>query len=411
MTTVVRWVVVVVLVGHGLLHLLGVAKGFGWSEVSQLKQPVGVLGGVLWLIAGILVVSSSAFIAAGVPTWWWAIAVAAAVVSEVAIVTSWSDAKAGTLVNVVLVLAAGYGFASLGPTSFHAQWRERAAQALTQVDATPPLLTESDLADLPQPLADYVRRSGAVGQPRVTSLYAQVHGRIRSGPGSAWMPFTGQQLNTYGRSPQRVFIMHATRFGLPVTVLHEFADTTATMRAKVLCLFTVVDASGPEMDRGETVTVFNDLVVFAPGAIVDAPVRWSSVDTHHVRGVFTDGHQTVSADLTFNDEHDLVDFVSEDRMRACADGTAFVQQRWSTPLIEHRQSEGRRVLVRGEGRWHPPSPETAFVYVHMRLDAISYNVRGVRDLVTATELGSVLEHPHRMGGQRMRAISPASQRD
>lgn len=58
MTTVVRWVVVVVLVGHGLLHLLGVAKGFGWSEVSQLKQPVGVLGGVLWLIAGILVVSS-----------------------------------------------------------------------------------------------------------------------------------------------------------------------------------------------------------------------------------------------------------------------------------------------------------------------------------------------------------------
>ena len=43
------------------------------------------------------------------------------------------------------------------------------------------------------------------------------------------------------------------------------------MRAKALSVATVVDASGPEMDRGETVTVFNDLVVLAPGAIVDAP--------------------------------------------------------------------------------------------------------------------------------------------
>ena len=49
----------------------------------------------------------------------------AAAVSQVAIVSSWSDARAGTIVNVVLVLAAGYGFAAEGPTSFHAQCRER----------------------------------------------------------------------------------------------------------------------------------------------------------------------------------------------------------------------------------------------------------------------------------------------
>ena len=34
------------------------------------------------------------------------------------------------------------------------------------------------------------------------------------------MPFTGKQVNTYGPRPQRVFIMDATRSGLPVTVLH-----------------------------------------------------------------------------------------------------------------------------------------------------------------------------------------------
>ena len=147
----------------------------------------------------------------------------------------------------------------------------------------------------PKPLAAYVRRSGAVGKPRVTSLGADIHGRIRSGPDAAWMPFTGEQVNTYGARPTRAFIIDATRSGLPVTVLHLYDHTSATMRGKLLSLATVVDAAGPEMDRGETVTVFNDLVVLAPGAIVDAPVRWTPVDANHVRGVYTTGDQSVSA--------------------------------------------------------------------------------------------------------------------
>ena len=206
-------------------------------------------------------------------------------------------------------------------------------------------------------MAAYIRRSGAVGRPRVVSFHADFHGRIRSGPDAAWMPFTGQQVNTYGPRPQRIFLMDATRSGLPVTVLHVFADTTATMRVKLLSLFTVVDASGPEMDRGETVTVFNDLVVMAPGAIVDAPATWTALDARHVRGEFTDGDQTISAVLTFNAEHDLVDFVSDDRTRASADGKTFTQQRWSTPLSGHHDSDGHRVFTLGEGVWHAGQPE------------------------------------------------------
>jgi hypothetical protein len=197
------------------------------------------------------------------------------------------------------------------------------------------------------------------------------------------MPFTGQQVNTYRPRPHRIFLMDATRSVLPVTVLHEFADTTATMRVKLLSLLTVVDASGPEMDRGETVTVFNDLVVMAPGAIAHAPVTWEAVDDLHVRGTFTDGDQTVSAVLTFNADHDLVDFVSDDRTRASADGKTFTPRRWSTPLSGHQDIDGRRVLTVGEGVWHAPQPEGSFTYLEFHLDAISYNV-GDAEATTAT---------------------------
>lgn len=388
MTNVLRWVVVTLLAGHGLIHLLGVAKGFGWAQVSALKQPIGLGGGALWLLAAVLVLTSAVLIAAGAPTWWWTVAALGAVASEVAIVTSWSDAKFGTAANLILVLAAVYGFISLGPTSFHAQYRDQAAEALADAQATPSaLVTEEDLAALPAPLAAYIRRSGAVGKPRVTNFSAQFHGRIRGGPDEAWMPFTGEQLNTYGPRPQRVFIMDASRSGLPVTVLHPFRDATATMRAKVLSLFTVVNASGPEMDRGETVTVFNDLVVLAPGAIIDAPVRWTAVNSHRVRGAFTDGHQTVSAELTFDANHDLVDFVSKDRLRASTDGKSFEPQVWSTPLAEHRDADDRRVLVMGEGRWHAPQPEGLFTYVEFHIGDIAYNVHDIEDMPATSPRG------------------------
>jgi hypothetical protein len=377
MTNVLRWVVVAVLVGHGLIHVLGVLEGFGWAEIAQLKQPIGTGGGVLWLVAAVLVLTSAALIAVGSPSWWWVIAASGAMVSQVAIVTSWSDARAGTLVNVLLVFVAAYGLLSVGPSSFHAQWQERATQALAEADPAPPVLRESDLDELPAPLATYIRRSGAVGQPQVASLYADFRGRIRSGPDAAWMPFTGQQVNTFGTRPERVFLMDATRSGLPVTVFHSYADVTATMRAKVLSLVTVVDASGPEMDRGETVTVFNDLVVLAPGAIPEAPVRWTAVDATHVRGVFTNGAQTVTAELTFDDAGDLVDFVSDDRLRASADGRSFTHQSWSTPLSGRRDAHGHRILTSGEGRWHAPGPEGWFTYVELSFDDVIYNVHSV----------------------------------
>jgi hypothetical protein len=374
-THALKWVLVAVLAIHGFLNLLGAVKGFGWAQVPQLAESVGPGDAIVWLLAAALILLATLFVATGVPTWWWAVAALGAVVSEVAIVTSWNDARFGTAVNLVLVAAAAYAFASKGPMSFHAQWRDRAAEALAAAGApATSRVTEQDLANLPEPLAAYVRRSGAVGKQRTANFRARFHGRIRSGPGSAWMPFTGEQLNTYGVRPRRVFIMDATRSGLPVTVLHSFKQSTATMRVKLFSILTVVDAYGPEMDRGETVTLFNDLVVLAPAAIVDAPVRWTAVDALHVQGTFTDGDQSVSAELTFDTEHDLVDFVSQDRLRASSDGKSFERQGWSTPLTRHRDLDGRRVLVAGQGRWQAPEPEGSFTYLELHFDEVAYNV-------------------------------------
>jgi len=160
--------------------------------------------------------------------------------------------------------------------------------------------------------------------------------------------------------------------GLPVDVLHVFADGRATMRVKLASLVPMVDASGPDMARGETVTLLNDLCVLAPAALVDADIRWEVLGTDRVLGTWTLGEHSVAAELTFDAAGDLADFVSDDRLRSSPDGSSFVGQRWSTPIRAYAVRGGRRVAVTGEAHWHAPEPEGTFSYLEFEVDDLSY---------------------------------------
>ncbi len=107
----VRWGVAVVLVLHGLIHLLGAAKGLGWAEVPQLRRPISRARGVAWLGAGALVTLSAVLLGVGV-AWWWTVGVVALVTSQTMIFTAWGDAKAGTAGNLLLLAAVVQGLAT-----------------------------------------------------------------------------------------------------------------------------------------------------------------------------------------------------------------------------------------------------------------------------------------------------------
>ena len=108
-------------------------------------------------------------------------------------------------------------------------------------------------------------------------------------------------------------------------------------------------------------------------AAPDDVVPEQPVDDRRVRGTYTNGAHTVTAELTFNDDHQLVDFVSDDRLRSSPDGRTFTPQRWSTPISDYRTLGSRRLGTSREGRRHAPEPEGEFVYLEFHVDEITYN--------------------------------------
>jgi hypothetical protein len=250
-------------------------------------------------------------------------------------------------------------------------------------------VTDTDLGGLPEPVARYIHRSGAIGQPEISNSHARVHGRIRSGADAAWMTFTGEQVNTFGATPSRLFFIVASMKGVPIDVFHSFIGTDATMRAKVLSVVTIVDHAGPEMVQSETVTILNDACVMAPGALIGPAFVWTPIDDRIAQVTFTRLDVTVSATLHFDDDDQLIDFVSDDRLRG------HTPQRWSTPLGRYRNIGGHWVMSYGEGRWHAPDPEGEFTYLEFELDDITYDIEPGR-LVSDTNR----QVTRRRGGRR-----------
>lgn len=357
----------VILCAHGLIHMLGFAKAFGLAELPQLTQAISRPWGLGWLVAGALTLAAAVMLPLA-PRWWWVVGAVAVVASQTVIIASWSDARFGTLANLVVLLGVIWGCAHRGPWSLPAEYERDLAFATPARPAE--ILLEADLATLPEPVRRYVRAAGVVGQPRVQNFRATWTGRIRSGPETAWMAFTGEQLNTFD-TPRRFFLMDAVMKGLPVDVFHSFDERGATMRVRLLSVKSMVDVSGAALTRSETVTLFNDLCLFAPAELVRPAIAWEAVDAHTARAHYTQGPNTISATLLFNNADELVEFQSADR-NPSPDGTAAAPTRWTTPARDYGRVGPARVSRRAEARWHPDSG--AWTYAEFALRSLEYNV-------------------------------------
>ncbi|MEZ4266886.1 MAG: DUF6544 family protein [Myxococcota bacterium] len=364
-----RWVFAAIVALHGLIHLLGVAKAFGWAELPQLNLPISRPMGAVWLAAALLCLAAAGALFLW-PRGWWMLGAAAVVVSQIAIVASWQDARFGTVVNVLLLLGVLQGYLVHGPQSFEARFARDTA-ALVETPADPGQVTQPEIDALPAPVRRYLSLSGVVaGSPRASSYALRLRGRIRSGPDEAWMPFEAEQQSATAPAA-RFFLMRASTHGLPVEAYHRLVGGHATMQVRVLGVIPVQDASGEVMDRSESVTLLNDMTLLAPRTLLDPAITWEPIDDVTARARLSQGAQQVSATLHFDAAGRVVNFVSDDRSRATSAPGDFTLTRFSTPVTAYFDDGPPLRVKHAEARWHAPEGE----FVYAEFDVLSATIR------------------------------------
>ncbi|MFZ1688084.1 MAG: DUF6544 family protein [Flavobacteriales bacterium] len=360
-----RILLAVLLVLHGAIHLMGFAKAYGYARIPSLTLHIARPMGVLWAITSVLFGVAAVELTMSNDGWWMP-AAAALLLSQLLIVRYWRDARFGTIANALLLLVV---IAGAGVRGFRAQYTAAVERTVERTRELPAHhITEAEITPLPQPVQRFLRTAGVVGTTVPRNMRIVFAGELRGFDGP-WMPFTTVQTNSFDE-PARFFWIDATMKGMPTKGLHAYENGTATMLIKALGLVPVMEAHGAEMDTAETVTWFNDLCLFAPGALLDPRITWSPMDERSAKATFTHRGITIRAVLMFDAADHLVDFISDDRY-ALENGRA-KKLRFSTPARDHRRINGLLLPGYGEAVWH--RPEGPLIYGRFTLRSIVYDI-------------------------------------
>jgi len=357
---------------HGLIHLLGFTKAFQLADINQLTQPISKPAGIFWLLTAILLLVSFFFLLLNNHS-WWIVALTAVLCSQVLIIRSWTDAKFGSIANVIILLPIIVSFVNALPSSFQNRYRTEVEKRLNPISSIS-IVGEQHIQHLPARVQEYLHYVGAVGKPRVRNFRAVFRGAMKRTTEGGWMDISSRQYDFFD-DRARLFYIESTLFGIPFDGLHEYIGNSATMQINVASMFQVVDAKGDEMNQSETVTLFNDMCLMAPSTLIDKTIEWETVDSLTVKAKLTNKGNTITALLSFNEKGELTNFISNDRYHS-ADGKIYTIYPWSTPVRDYKDFGGRKIPTYGEAIWH--TPEGDFSYAKFNLVDIEYNCEEFR---------------------------------
>ena len=348
---------------HGLIHLMGFLKAFGFAEIPQLSQNFSKPQGIVWLAVALTFITIGILFLLKNNLWYW-IAIAAVVVSQVLIIVNWQDAKFGTFANLIVLIVA---LLAMAGWNFEREFKKDVSQSFENVNISEEIISEADIAQLPIPVQNYLKYVGAIGKPKIKTARATFKGEMRE-KGKDWFAFTSEQYNFF-EAPTRLFFMKANFKGFPTQGYHRYKKVKASMLIKLLSVFPVVNIGEPEMFKTETVTFFNDMCLFAPAALIDKRIDWQTLGNNSVKAVFHNGEVSVSAILKFDQSGRLINFISEDRV----DVNSNQNVPFSTPVTNYGTVNGYKLPIAADAVWHFPDGD--FVYGKFNLQDVQYNLK------------------------------------
>ena len=144
------------------------------------------------------------------------------------------------------------------------------------------------------------------------------------------------------------------------------------MQAKILSLFTVVDAGpSPEMNEGELLRYLAESVWFPTSLLPGEGVEWNSIDGQSARASLTHNGNSVSLVFSFNERNEVERVFAEKRYREI-DG-AFEPTPWTGCFTNYEERNGMLIPLDGEVAWNLPDGDLS--YWRGRIETIEYRAR------------------------------------
>lgn len=349
---------------HGSIHFIGFAKAFGYIEVQQFTHDIPPAKGIVWLVAGVMLLFSLVLFLFKAE-WWWASGVISLALSQALIIQHWHDAKFGTIANGLLAIACILGY---GAWSFQ-RMATREVDALLPKNIHTPVVTASDIAALPPIVQRWLTHTGVVGREAAHVAHVHQQGEMRLTPDGAWMPVRAEQWFTT-QTPGFLWLADVGSGSfMQFAGRDTYHSKHGNMLIKLFSLFPIVDATGAEIDQGSLARYLAEIIWF-PSVAINKSIAWEEVDSLRARATIKDGATVVSGIFEFTAEGKVTSF--ETQRYYSHDGGATLE-RWFIDIDSEseRMFSGLRIPVKASVTWKLATGD--FTWYKLEITKAEYN--------------------------------------
>lgn len=368
----IKLIFVIILLIHGLIHLLGFI--YEW-KLAAIKQFTGKtmfragpglkkILGIVWLVILVLFIFTALLYIIN-NEYWWALSIVSVILSQLLIIFYWKDAKAGTILNIIILLVSLVGYGN---------WKldELVKGETRDIFARNPaneriILIPENYRKLPEPVQRWLMKSGVTGKEMTRTVRLKQQGEMCSKKGGKWMSFRAEQYYTVQRP---AFVWKAlidVAPGIFMSGRDLYNKGHGNMKIMAMSLYTVADSRGPEMDQGTLLRYLAEMTWF-PSAALSPYVSWSPVDSVSARAIMSYRNVTASGVFTFTPEGDMISF--EALRYGEFDGT-MSQQRWHIDCSKPREFQGIRIPSVSVVTWK--LKDSDWTWLKLELTDVEYN--------------------------------------
>ena len=236
------------------------------------------------------------------------------------------------------------------------------------IGSTSQVSIEGALHSCPIPVRNYLRK--ALGNKPRMIHFARIKqiGQFRTSPDGDWAP---TRADGHYLATKPGFIWKA-RFGggiIPSKIAWlELLDGKGFGSVKFLGLFTLLNPSGHEADTSLLTRYLMEAVWFPTALIPTNLLTWREIDTHRAEAILTYGSIHVSSVFVFNDDHDIIEIITEDKYRDFR--SSFEKAKFTLKCTAHAEFNGMRIPTSVEFVWNLPTGD--FTYGKYTITNVQY---------------------------------------
>ena len=331
---------------HAFIHILGFLKGFQILELKEFTAPMNKSMGLIWLGAFLILITAGIFYVVEHPH-WWLFACIGILVSQILIFIFWTDAKFGSVPNILILIVAFIAFSQFLFQQKIDTEVEGILKETSEISLAP--ITEVSIKSLPPPVQSWLKQSGILGKPPIRVLKMAQEYQMKLKPDQTdWYKAKAEQ---YSTTFPPAFVWTADMKMMPLLYAFgrdKFIDGQGEMLFKLLSLIPVAKDGYNDQINESALQRYLGEIVWNPSAAVMDYITWEEIDQSSAKATMKFQNTSGSGIFHFDQNGRLTHFVAERYMGAGSDAKKYF---WVVLALEYATFDGITLPSKCNATW------------------------------------------------------------